>query len=98
MTLTSGKLLKAFYADPRYWPADESGRAHDGERIVVNGVLQQGRATHDIIDALHDDDQVEVTGGEVWGGDIDVNDEPSFEALLDRWLRARADTAEDDAP
>ncbi|GAA5182346.1 hypothetical protein GCM10025771_31420 [Niveibacterium umoris] len=92
MTLTVGKLLKAFYADPLYWPADETGRAHAGERIVVNGVVQNDRATEEIIDALRDEDVVEVIGGEVWGGGIDVNDEPTFEALLDRWLRAHANT------
>ena len=87
MIHTTGKLLKAFYADPLYWPADEGGYAHAGEQIWVNGVLQEGRETSEVIAALDDDAIVQVIGGEVWGGDIDVNDEPSFESRLDCWLR-----------
>lgn len=96
MTLTTGKLLKAFYADPQYWPANENGYSHSGERIVVNGEPQDGRDTSELIASLNDDDPVQVTGGEVWGGDIDVNDEPTFEARLDHWLRTRAGSTDAD--
>lgn len=79
-TKTSGKELKAFYADASFW---KEGVWHEDEEILVNG-----QAVEDLeIANLNDTDEISIAGGYIFGPDWTHTEGPSFESFFRRWKK-----------
>lgn len=82
---TSGKELKAFYADDSFW---KEGVWHEDEEILVNG-----QSVEDLeIGGLKDTDEISITGGYVFGPDWERSNGPTFESFFRRWKKRQTTT------
>ena len=90
-TRTTGRELKAFYADKSVW---QPQYYHEGEMLIIDGVARHEN-DRPRIDEIMDSSIVEVSGGQILasadGDAIAPEYQKSFEDTFNEWRKRNAD-------